>query len=314
MKIILEVLAEEGGTRLDSFLATRSALLSKRAAKELCERKLVRVNGKAARSGTLLQPGDEIELDEVHTEVRARPERVDRSSMPPIIFENERYLVVEKPSGMDSVVQRGDDPLTLADYIAAYAPGCADASPDPREAGLLQRLDYHTSGLLLAAKDLESWNTLHQLLKSEHIEKQYLALCEGRGPERGIRIAYPLVAAADGKTMRVERDAKESLSNVKLLSAETKLVTESTTERQGRSYSLLRASGTAMRRHQVRAHLAAAGYPLVGDSAYGSTSTLHTFELNREGFLLHAVSIRFTDPWTNKPVLFKGSDPLSGFF
>ncbi len=284
------------GTRLDAFLAQEFPLLSRRQAKALCREQEVFCNGKPAKGGMLLRAGDVVELEEVYLQARARPELVDLdASAVEVLYEDDAFLAIAKPPLMASVVIRGDDALTAADHIAAIAPQCATASKDPREAGLVQRLDYSTSGVMIAAKTPAIWNRFHQMLLSGAVQKDYLALVEGRLSGTEVRIDLPLRSAAGGERMQVaEADSVDSLPACSHIRKHSSLLGI------GENVSLLKVQGAGMRRHQVRAHLASLGLPLVGDALYGAKSELSLLHIHREGFLLHASEISFKHPQTAK--------------
>lgn len=305
MRTKRRVSPERAGERLDAFLAHEFPLLSRRQAKSLCLEKQVLLNGRPTKPGTLTSVGDEVELEEVYLKVRARPELVEKdSSLLEVLYEDDCFLAVSKPSQMDSVVIRGDDPLTVADYIAALAPACMKASKDPREAGLVQRLDFSTTGIILAAKSRKIWDQLHQMLLSGEIQKQYLALVEGRlsGTERKVDLS--LSPAEGGAKMRaVEKGTEGALAAYSLVSKHSSLLTLK------EDVSLLKVSGKGMRRHQVRAHLASLGLPLLGDTLYGASRELSSVHLHREGFLLHASELRFKHPQTTKTIKITSNSP-----
>ncbi len=303
-----QLTADETGQRTDVFLSKALTRVSRRQARLMCEQGLVRVNGSRVPPGKILSAGDVIEIKQIIAQASARPELAKSLGGPQqhmtVLYEDEYFLAVAKPGSMSSVTLQQNDPLTLADCIAAYCPEAVSASADPREAGLVQRLDYYTSGVLLAAKKPEVWNSLHHQLLAGEMKKKYFALIEGKLSEEK-QVNLPLVQSDDGKSMIALAD--ENIPDVqnRIFPALT-LITP-----KGSYYSpsldcllsLVKAEGFRVRRHQIRVHLAAQGHPLVGDKLYGSRFSGcglagRNSESLRPGFFLHAASIEFCHPMT----------------
>ncbi|MFN8390421.1 MAG: RluA family pseudouridine synthase [Bdellovibrionota bacterium] len=298
-----KLVVTEPNQRLDVFLSANIEGLSRKKAREACEGGRVSVNGKAGRAGTALQAGDEIVFLDTG-DAAAKPEM----GLPiHVHLRTESYLVVEKPRGIPTVRLRPDDPVTLADCVAALDSRCLTASPDSREAGLVQRLDYWTSGLVLAAVNRRAWEFFHDALMSGRIRKSYLALVEGEVKRSAYTVGTPLRQSKDGK--RMERaevgDAPETS-----FSAQTRVEVLLSAQFAGKKASIVRAFGDRVRRHQIRAHLAFSGHPLVGDELYGAKSRLADVIPEEDGFLLHADWLEVTDLQTGELVSVQSASEL----
>lgn len=303
-KLSFVVPEDEAGVRLDVFLSARVPGASRRRAKLHLREKLVRVNGRVEKDGYLVRAGDDVTVDRVFESPAVRPELVGGVAaalkLITVIYEDEHLFIISKPPGMPSVVHESTDPLTAADCTAAYSRAARDASPDPREGGLVQRLDTPTSGIMLVAKHREIWATLRAKLFDQQITKTYLAIVEGEFSPVSGQVSWPLRQSRNGKKMEAVRDAtvkeKEScgartvIERLRLIRAQS-----------GKTWSIVRCTICRARRHQVRAHLALAGHPLVGDRLYGSTTSLSEVEIDgvtfpRGEFFLHAESVAFEHP------------------
>lgn len=289
---------EEGALRLDRAIADRYGV-SVASARRLIAEGAVRVNGRAAPKGLLLRPGDEVYL----AKAPERPEdlRVIPAPEEPlvILYEDEHLIALEKPSGVPTHPLRAGERGTVANALSARFPECAHASPDPREAGISHRLDRETSGVLLAARDRETFLALRAAFSAHEIKKGYFAIVEGDVTEAKT-ISLPLAHHPGDKRRMIAVKDPHTARRLKAQEAETYI--EPVAWREGTT--LVRASTCYGRMHQIRAHLASAGYPLVGDTRYGgSAQTI----LGRP-FFLHAAWIELTHPKRGQPL--RVSSPL----
>ena len=177
---------------------------------------------------------------------------------------------------------------TVANALVARYPECADAGADPREAGLCQRLDLETSGVLLAARDRPSWDSMREAISEGDADKRYLALTAGPLADEG-EIELKLVHAGDHVRPSLD-EGREAKSAFRVLARAGEL-------------SLVEVRIFTGVLHQVRAHLAAVGAPIVGDALYGGRP-----EPGLSRFWLHASSLAVTHPKTKQRL--KVTSPL----
>lgn len=288
---------EKDYNRVDQFLCQAITGLTKNAARKLCEGKLVTVNTIIAKAGDRLKEGDSLEIKEQSKEAK---EEVDIE----ILFEDKNLIVLNKKRGIPSVSLKSNTKFTVADFLSSYNPCFLVASPEPSEAGLVQRLDNYTSGVIIAAKDRKTWEFLRQQMKEEKITKTYLALVEGKISQQRQKIVAPLLIEKDKKSVKVVNAIIDE--SKKIFSAESEVYLLD----NFKEYSIVRVLGKKMRRHQVRAHLASINHPLVGDSLYGAKTELKELFPEEVGFLLHAESISFKHPVDLKTNLIKCNSPL----
>jgi 23S rRNA pseudouridine1911/1915/1917 synthase len=196
-------------------------------------------------------------------------------------YQDEHLLVVDKPPGLVVHPARGHREGTLAQLLAGTAAG-----GDPERAGIVHRLDRDTSGLLLVARSEEVHRLLQRALAERHIEREYLALVEGRPPARTGTIDAPI-----GRHPR-ERTHMAVGGN---FSREAR--THFTLERALPAHSLLSLRLETGRTHQIRVHLQAIGHPVAGDPEYGTPGMLG---LTRQ--FLHAARLALEHPITGEPL------------
>lgn len=198
-----------------------------------------------------------------------------------IAFQDEHLLVVDKGAGLVVHPARGHREDTLAQLLAPLTAG-----GEPERAGIVHRLDRDTSGLLVVSRSQEVHRRLQAALAARKIEREYLALVEGRPPARTGTIEAPI-----GRDPRVR--TRMAVGGVSPREARTHF----TLERALTGTSLLRLRLETGRTHQIRVHLQAIGHPVVGDPEYGAAGMLG---LERQ--FLHATRLAFDHPVTGKRV------------
>ncbi len=194
-----------------------------------------------------------------------------------IAYEDEDVLVIDKGPGLVVHPGRGHREDTLSQLLAGRLAG-----GDPERAGIVHRLDRDTSGLLVVARSEEAHRRLQGALAARRIEREYLALVEGRPPARTGTVDAPV-----GRDPRVR--TRMSVGGAGARSARTHFTLERSLPRS----SLLRLRLETGRTHQIRVHLQAIGHPVAGDPEYGTPGL---YGLSRQ--FLHATRLAFEHPIT----------------
>ncbi len=248
----------------------------------------VNVNGLPAKSGLKLTAGDRVTVtipppppsDLVAEDIRLN-----------IVYEDNDLMVIDKPAGMTVHPAPGHPGGTLANAILShlsYIPDAGDLRP-----GIVHRLDRDTSGLIIVAKHVVAHANLAAQFKSRSVAKVYQALVKGRlAPETGAIEAPIGRDTSDRKRMAVvgEGEGRSARTKYRVL-------------KYVGNYSLLEVILETGRTHQIRVHLAAIGFPVVGDAVYGSKSPY----IDRQ--FLHAALIGFNLPSNGERVEFKSELP-----
>ena len=277
--IELRATEADAGQRLDRFLRERIPGVSSGSIRRLIERGMVLVEGGGAKKkGYLIHAGERVIVAAAASDERPLPQpklRLERIATSP------DFVVVNKPSGQHCHPLVPGETDTLANALVAAFPECGDASPHAREAGLVHRLDWSTSGVIIAARNRQSYGRLRGFFSAHKMTKEYLALVDGIMKEGGRIQTEIQTTPGDPSRMRVY-----DLQNLRQHGR------QATTEyhplaRLG-PFSLVTLRCQTGLRHQIRVHMAYLGHPLVGDTTYdGSQHPKVT------GAFLHAQAISF---------------------
>jgi 23S rRNA pseudouridine1911/1915/1917 synthase len=206
-----------------------------------------------------------------------------------LVHRDEHLAVVEKPAGLVVHPAPSHHGPTLVDELGELLAG----GTDPERPGIVHRLDKGTSGLLVVARDDATHAALQKLVQRREVERAYLALAGGRLASRTGTIDAPIGRAARQRhrmavSGAASRQARTHFEVLELLAAETYL--EATLE-TGRT-------------HQIRAHFAAIGHPLIGDPTYGGAEK---YGLSRQ--FLHAHRLAFAHPVSGEALEFRSELP-----
>ncbi len=278
--------------RLDKFLAQELEDLSRSYIQKLISDGRITVDGfPVYKKAEMVFPGMEIEVEiPPPEEPDLQPENIPLD----VIFENDDCIAVNKPAGMVVHPALGHPTGTLVQAVLGYAPEI-DGVGGVKRPGLVHRLDQDTSGVILLAKNDHAHHYLQEQFRDREVEKNYLALVDGRPPTPTGR-----VEVAVGRDPRYrQRMAAVQDSAGKLA------VSEFFTEEEFPRHTLLRVTILTGRTHQIRVHLAFLNCPVVGDTVYGRNKP--TLDLNRQ--FLHAQRLSITLPGEQEKRTFEAPLP-----
>jgi 23S rRNA pseudouridine1911/1915/1917 synthase len=280
-------LTADGEARLDKYVCTRHPELSRTQVQKLIAAGNITVNGQKAKPGHRLSPGDRIDV----TVPPTPPQELKAEAIPlKIIYEDDDLLAVDKPAGLTVHPAPGHPGHTLVNAILAHFPHLADIG-DSLRPGVVHRLDKDTSGVMLVAKNQAAQVNLSRQFKSHSVTKAYLALVKGKlEPESGIIEADIGRDPRNRKKMAVVAQGREARTEYRVI-------------KYIGGYTLLEVMPETGRTHQIRVHLAAIGFPVVGDKVYGVKSP----HLSRQ--FLHASLLGFKLPATGEYVEFESELP-----
>lgn len=261
-------LLETDSPRLDRAVADHTER-GRRAVRQWFEQGRVRLDGWIAAAADSGQSGSEVTID---APPLSPSTRLDLA----ILFENPRLVVVDKPAGMHS--EKGKGTHSVADALEHRYGNLSDVGEREAESGLVHRLDQDTSGLLVAARDREMYQNLRDLFRGGGATKGYLALVLGR-IDADLDVDSPLRRSANRMVAAGWSHEDEALPARTFFEP-----LEATDE-----WSLVSVTMRTGVMHQIRAHAAHAGHPLIGDTLYDGPELPGC---RRRGQLLHAFRVR----------------------
>jgi 23S rRNA pseudouridine1911/1915/1917 synthase len=273
------------GVRLDKYVGEKCPELSRTHAQKLIAEGKIRVNDRAAKASARLNINDQVDIIVPPAPAASlSPEAIPLD----IVYQDDDLLVIDKPPGLTVYPAPGHPSHTLVNAIIARFP---ELPGDRLRPGIVHRLDKDTSGLMVVAKNSSAQQDLAGQFKAHLVSKTYLVLVKGQlTPERGAIDAAIGRDPHNRKRMAVVTEGREARTEYQVINYIGK-------------HTLLEVKPRTGRTHQIRVHLAAIGFPVVGDKIYGVKSPF----LARQ--FLHASRLGFTHPTTQEYVEFTSDLP-----
>lgn len=276
--LTFRVAQEQHGQRLDKALVSLTGF-GRRHVRALFEARCVSVEGQHLSPSHRAQVGMQVA-------VLSLPPTAD--ALTPfelkVTHEIEHWVIVDKPAGQPSVPLPGRSGNSVAELLLQRYPEMQDVGYRTSEAGLLHRLDTHTSGLLLAARSREAFQVLHQALRRGDLEKRYYAVVKSDASFRDQSIELNLEPHPKNrrKVAVVRSGGKTARTRVAIV-------------QRGLHWTLLDVSVEQAYRHQIRVHLSHLGFPLAGDVLYGGA---RVNELgHRHALHAHFIAVPGCEQW-----------------
>jgi 23S rRNA pseudouridine955/2504/2580 synthase len=264
---ILKINKNDAGQRLDKFLTKAVKGLPASLMYKYIRTKKIKVNRKRCEQKQILLEGDEIQLF-IRDEFFDSPEKDDGalSRITPkldIVYEDDNIILCNKRPG---VLVHEDDSAkenTLIMHIKAYLYQKGEYDPDEEQSfapALCNRIDRNTGGIVIAAKNAESLRVMNEKIKNDEIRKFYLCVVHGKPPRDSDTLTGYLKKNSTDNLVTVSDRPKEGFKNI---------ITKYRTVMAQGERSLLEIDLVTGRTHQIRAHMAHIGHPLLGDGKYG---------------------------------------------
>ncbi len=279
---------EFAGQRVDNFLMRELKGVPRTLIYRIIRKGEVRVNRSRVQPSQKLCSGDLVRIPPVRAATPGAPPTESRAKrvLEHVLFEDDRLMVIDKPSGMASHGGSGINHGVIELMRAAR--------PDLQYLELVHRLDRDTSGCMMLAKRRSALRALHEQLREGKVEKHYLALVRGHWDYGTRKVEYPLAThtrQGGERHVTVDESGKYALSIFRPVET-------------SRVASLVEVKIGTGRTHQIRVHAAAMDHPIAGDPRYGDKDW--NKELGKMGLkrlFLHATAVTFTHPKSGESVL-----------
>jgi 23S rRNA pseudouridine955/2504/2580 synthase len=281
----------EAGQRFDKLLAKILNKAPKSFIYKMLRKKNITLNGRKADGSEKLAVQDEIKLFLSDETFAAFSEEVQTTTVDyelDVIYEDTHILIVNKPLGILSQKAEKED-VSMVEHITSYLLATNQLSKEQLisfKPAVCNRLDRNTGGILIAGKSLTGLQEMARLLKDRSLEKYYLCIVKGR-VEKKERI--------EGYLSKDEQKNQVTVHSTQMDYSEYICTDYEPVAYAQHKFTLLRVKLITGKSHQIRAHLASIGHPIVGDYKYGDQKTNHYFKLNYEltSQLLHSYQIMF---------------------
>lgn len=279
----------DAGQRLDKFISKAVKGLPMSLLYKAIRTKKIKVNGARAKENQILAVGDEILLF-IRDEFFSSPDH-DHGTLSrirpklSIVYEDDNIMLLNKRPGVLVHEDTAGGENTLILHVQAYLLGKGEYDPDAEQSfapALCNRIDRNTGGIVIAAKNAEALRVMNEKIRENEISKFYYCAVKGKMPRRADELRGYLLKDSHTNTVEVRdkpfKDAKTIITRYRVLA-----------EKNGNS--LLEVELVTGRTHQIRAHLAHIGHPLLGDGKYGINRGERTRGYKHQA--LYAVRLRF---------------------
>ena len=293
MKKTLIITKNDAGQRLDKFLTKAYPRLPQSMLYKAIRKKDVRLNGKRCDIADRLAEGDTLSLFLPEDTLQTAPptyEFMHASRRLDIVYEDDHLLLLNKPVGL--LVHPDDkeftDTLIFRVQRYLYEKGTYDPTAENSFApALVNRIDRNTAGIVIAAKTAAALRILNEKLKNREIQKYYQCIVHGSMPRQEDTLEGYLEKNESRNRVYISATPKEGARTIR---------TRYRVLAEKNGFSLLEIHLLTGRTHQIRAHLASIGHPLLGDGKYGTNAQNKGTGFNKQALCSYRLMFDFSTP------------------
>lgn len=280
----------DSGQRLDKFILKRFKTMPKSLMHKYIRTKYIKLNGKKTTPEVFLSEGDVLTLyikDEFFEESKKEYEFMKASKKLNIVYEDENLLLLDKKPGVIVHQDKNYDADCMVNRVQRYLFEKGEYDPEADKAfspALVNRIDRNTGGIIIAAKNAMALRVLNEKVRTREIRKFYLCIVKGNPKKKSDTLKDYLTKNESKNTVTVSKKeikgSKEIITKYSVLNYD-----------KARDLSLCEVELLTGRTHQIRAHMASIGHPLLGDEKYGDKALNRKHHQNHQ--LLCSYKLRF---------------------
>lgn len=286
----ITVTKNDAGQRFDKFISKLCPTMPPSLLYKYIRTKHIKLNRKKPEISTRISEGDVVDLYIADEFFKKKAKNYDFLSSPDvlnIVYEDENIILVDKKQGLLVHPDKDEYRDTLIGRIQHYLYKKGEYKPDEENSfkpALANRIDRNTGGIVIACKNAEALRIICQKIKDREIDKRYLCIVHGKPKEK--------CATLDGYLEKNEVKNKVYLSNKKTDNNRT-IKTRYKTLASKNGFSLLEIELLTGRTHQIRAHMASIGHPLLGDGKYGKLANDKKIGFDKQALYSYKLSFYF---------------------
>jgi 23S rRNA pseudouridine955/2504/2580 synthase len=289
----ITVNANDAGQRIDKLITKTFRNLPMSMLYKGIRTKNIKLNGKRCEISTKVQEGDIISLylkDDVLSQTPTAPDFMTAGKELHILYEDENILLADKPAGLLVHPDENEFRDTLIMRIQRYLFEKGEYEPEKENSftpALVNRIDRNTSGIVISAKNAAALRILNEKLKKREIQKYYLCIVHGTFEKKTDLLEGYLEKNEQQNRVYISQKAKNGARQIS---------TKYTVISENEKYSLLEIQLLTGRTHQIRAHLASIGHPLLGDGKYGTNAINKGTGFSKQALCSYRLQFDFTTP------------------
>lgn len=282
----------DAGQRLDKFLTKLCPNMPQAMLYKSLRKDCVKLNGKHIKDGAFkVKEGDILKLflkDEFFEKNDTEKLFLNLEPRVNVIYEDENIMLVNKEAGMVVHTDDGGGEPSLIDHIKSYLYRKGEYKPDDENTfvpSLCNRLDRNTEGVVIAAKNAQSLRVMNQKVRDREIKKLYLCIACG--------IFDKKAGELKGYLFKDEKEKRVYVYDTSKIGTKT-IVTRYNVLKEKGDLSIVEVELVTGRTHQIRAHLASIGHPLLGDGKYGSNKINKKYGIKYQALCSYKLTFEFT--------------------
>ena len=290
MKITLTIQKNDAGQRLDKFLTKTYPNLPQSLLYKALRKKDIKRNGKRCDKADRLVEGDELSLFLPEDTLQVAPptyEFMHASKQLDVVYEDQHVILLNKKAGLLVHPDNREYADTLLFRVQRYLYEKGEYDPKDEQSfapALINRIDRNTSGIVIAAKTAVALRILNEKLKNREIQKYYLCIVHGKMPKQSDTLEAFLEKNEAQNRVYISDTAKAGARTIR---------TRYTVLEHKNNLSLLEIHLLTGRTHQIRAHLASIGHPLLGDGKYGTNALNKGTGFNKQALCSYRLKFEF---------------------